>query len=116
MMKSLDNFTGDFAFALIAATPVEERSDVGQNKRIDIRRKSKFARIEKQLICLQARIGILSPSQADILVHLAVCISFVRSWIRHPDLLAWLRVGYPLHSSHLNASSSQMLQNCWDDR
>jgi hypothetical protein len=98
MMKSVDNFTGDFAFALLAATPVDERSDVVQIRRTNIQRIRKFARIEKRLFRLQARIGILSANHADNLVHLVVCITFVRSWIRNPDVLAWLRVRYPRHA------------------
>ncbi|MFM0204694.1 hypothetical protein PQR53_33195 [Paraburkholderia fungorum] len=101
VMKLVDNFTGDFACALLAATPAGERSCVVQTQRSDILRMRSFARSEKRLIGLHARSQVLCVSHADNLVGLAVCISFVRTWIRSPDVLAWLRVAHPHHLASL---------------
>lgn len=101
VMKSVDNFTGDFACALLAATPANEITDVVQAHRSDARRTRNFARSEKRLIDLHAHNLVLSVRHGDNLVCLAVYTSLVRSWIRSEDVLTWLRARYPDHAASL---------------
>jgi hypothetical protein len=101
VMRSVDNFTGDFACALLAATPARERSDVAPHHFANAQRTRRFARLEKQLAGLSARSQILSPNHDANLVRLAVNSSFVRGWICSSDLLAWLRASHPDHLTAL---------------
>lgn len=101
VMSTADNFTGDFAHAFLAATPDGQRTVVTRAHASDDSRTRSFARIEKRLIGLQTKSRILSADHNDNLVYLAVCSSYVRSWIHSYDVLAWLRMRYPHHAASL---------------
>ncbi|MFM0158012.1 plasmid partitioning protein RepB C-terminal domain-containing protein [Paraburkholderia sediminicola] len=101
VMSTADNFTGDFAHAFLAATPDCQRTAVARAHASGDSRTRSFARIEKRLIGLQAKNQVLSADHNDNLLHLAVCSSYVRSWIHSYDVLAWLRMRYPHHAVSL---------------
>ncbi|MGQ7934681.1 plasmid partitioning protein RepB C-terminal domain-containing protein [Paraburkholderia sp. D1E] len=97
LMNAVDNVKGDFAQALLAATPDGMRTHVARSQRVDSRRTQSFARIEKQLLAVHARNEILSAGHNDSLHYLAVCVSYIRGWTHNGDVLAWLRLRYPTY-------------------
>lgn len=101
LMNAVDNLTGDFAHALLAATPEGMRATVARSPRVDNRRARSFARIEKRLMGLYAKNQMLSAGYNDNLRDLAVSASYVRSWTHNRHVLAWLRLHYPVHTASL---------------
>ncbi|MFL9858076.1 hypothetical protein PQR72_20435 [Paraburkholderia madseniana] len=97
----MDNLTGDFAHALLAATPEGMRATVARSQRIDNSRARSFARIEKRLMGLYTKNQMLSAGHNDNLRYLAVCASYVRGWTHNRHVLAWLRLHYPVHAASL---------------
>lgn len=101
LMNSVGNVTGDFAHALLAATPEGMRTTVARSQRVDSRRTRSFATVEKRLVGLHTKNQILSGGHNDNLRYLAVCISYVRGWTHSDDVLDWLRLRYPNHAASL---------------
>ncbi|MFM0732863.1 hypothetical protein PQQ52_20515 [Paraburkholderia sediminicola] len=101
LMRAVDNYTGDFAHALLAATPEDHRAVVSRVRRCDRNRTRRFERIEKRLIGLQRKNHALSAGHNVNLLYLAVCGSYIRSWVQNYDVIAWLQVLYPLHAASL---------------
>jgi hypothetical protein len=101
LMNAVDNVTGDFAHALLAATPDSMRTTVARSQRVDSRRTQSFATIEKRLLGLLRRNEILSAGHNGNLHYLAVCVSHVRGWTHNGHVLAWLRLHYPIHAASL---------------
>ncbi|MGF6900378.1 hypothetical protein [Paraburkholderia sp. GAS348] len=101
LMNAVDNLTGDFAHALLAATPEGMRVTVARSERVDSSRARSFARIEKRLMGLHAKNQMLSAGHNDNLRYLAVCASYVRGWTHNRHIVAWLRLHYPVHAASL---------------
>lgn len=104
VMRAADNFSGDLAFALLAATRGNLKADSRCMSGIDNRRARQFAKLEKQLVGFQARAGELIICHNDNLFHVAVSGSCVRHWLHNRDLLVWLRVKYPTEATFLESS------------
>jgi hypothetical protein len=92
LMAAVDNYSGDFAHALLAATPENSRATVERVRRCVGGRTRSFATLEKRLIGLLEQNHILSTAHNTNLLFLAVCGSCIRSWVRNCDVFAWLRV------------------------
>ncbi|WP_434108157.1 hypothetical protein [Paraburkholderia caffeinilytica] len=101
LMGTLDNVTGDFAHALLAATPAGLRVVARRSQRVDRRRVQRFARLEKRLLAAHVKNQLLSAGHNDNLRYLAVCISFIRGWTSSDGILVWLRLRYPIQTASL---------------
>jgi hypothetical protein len=101
LMSAVGNLTGDFARALLAATPEGMRATVARSQRVDNSHARSFARIEKRLMGLHTKNQMLSAGHNDNLRCLAVCASYVRGWTHNRHVLAWLRLHYPVHAASL---------------
>ncbi|MFM0367845.1 hypothetical protein [Paraburkholderia aspalathi] len=101
LMRAVDDITGDFAHALLAATPENMRTVVVRRQRFDDSRKRSFAKLEKLLTDLQGKNQTLSVAHNANLTYLAVCCSYVRGWAHCYDVLSWLHKRYPLYAASL---------------
>ncbi|WP_175773457.1 hypothetical protein [Paraburkholderia phenazinium] len=95
LMCAGNNFGGDFARGLLAATPRVKRiaTDQGRRSREDGARR--LARVERQLLEMLERARNLESVHFDTLVYLAVAGSAVRSWMVNKEVVAWLGARYP---------------------
>ncbi|MCX4150772.1 MULTISPECIES: hypothetical protein [Paraburkholderia] len=107
LMRAVDNYTGDFAHALLAATSEDQRATLLRPPRYDRDRTRSFARIEKRLIGFQQRNQVLSAGHNSNLIYLAVCCACVRSWMHCSDVVAWLDARYPRQAAALTLVATE---------
>jgi hypothetical protein len=102
LMSAVDKNTGDFAYALLLATPEDQRTATAKAHRSNNGPTTRsFTRIERQLIDLQTKNQALSASYNDNLFYLALFSGHVRGWIHSRDVFAWLHSRYALHTASL---------------
>ncbi|CAE6820662.1 MULTISPECIES: plasmid partitioning protein RepB C-terminal domain-containing protein [Paraburkholderia] len=94
-MVAVDNLSGDFARALLAATPSNERADDARGRQSHPDCAGRLARMERGLIRMQLEATELRSHYNDDLVHLALAASFVRGWMRNGLVAAWLQCHHP---------------------
>ncbi|WP_408505962.1 plasmid partitioning protein RepB C-terminal domain-containing protein [Paraburkholderia sediminicola] len=90
IMVAVDNLSGDFARALLAATSASERTDDARGRQSHRDCAGRLARMERGLVQMQREAADLRSHYDDDLVHLAVAASFVRGWMRNEEVTTWL--------------------------
>ncbi|RKF36723.1 plasmid partitioning protein RepB C-terminal domain-containing protein [Paraburkholderia fungorum] len=89
-MVAVDNLSGDFARALLAATPSSERADDARGRQSHPDCAGRLARMEQGLVQIQLEAAELRSHYYDDLFHLALAASYVRGWMRNEVVTAWL--------------------------
>ncbi|NPT67394.1 hypothetical protein GS910_24655 [Paraburkholderia sp. RL16-012-BIC-B] len=89
-MVAVDNLSGDFARALLAATPSSERVDDARGRQSHPDFAGRLARMEQGLVQMQVEAAELRSHYDDDLFHLAVAASYVRGWMRNKVVTTWL--------------------------
>ncbi|MFM0651800.1 hypothetical protein [Paraburkholderia sediminicola] len=95
MMVALDNLSGDFARALLAATLPAERSDDARGRQSHPGYRGRLAKMEQGLSQLQREATELELCYNDDLFYLALASSYVRNWTRNEVVYPWLRSHHP---------------------
>lgn len=90
IMVAANNLSGDFARALLAATPAGERTDDARGRQSHPDCVSRLARIERELAQMQINAAGRRSRYEDDLVYLALTASFVRGWMNNAVVAAWL--------------------------
>ncbi|MGF6725212.1 hypothetical protein P3T43_004583 [Paraburkholderia sp. GAS41] len=101
LMCACNNFGGDFARALLSATPRAQMIASGPHKRSGGDRARRFAGAECQLLEMLERAKNLATGYNIELVYLAVAGSAVRSWLLNDDVVAWIASRYPMYLPNL---------------
>ncbi|MFM0598411.1 hypothetical protein PQQ68_35785 [Paraburkholderia dilworthii] len=86
----MNNLTGDFARALLAATSANERTDDARGRQSHPDCASRLARMERELVQMQVDASEQRSRYEDNLVYLALTASFVRNWMRNEVIATWL--------------------------
>lgn len=94
-MVAVDNLCGDFARALLAATPSSERVDDARGRQSHADCAARLAKMEQGLVQMQLEAAQLRSHYDDDLFHLALAASYVRGWMRHEVVTAWLSSHHP---------------------
>lgn len=94
-MVAVDNLSGDFARALLAATPSNERSDDARGRQSHPDCAGRLARMERGLVQMQFEAAELRSHYDDDLFHLALAASHVRGWMRNEVVTTWLYSHHP---------------------
>lgn len=94
-MVAVDNLSGDFARALLAATPSSERVDDARGRQSHPDFAGRLARMEQGLVQMQLEAAELRSHYDDDLFHLALAASYVRGWMRNEVVTTWLRSHHP---------------------
>ncbi|ASV96810.1 plasmid partitioning protein RepB C-terminal domain-containing protein [Paraburkholderia aromaticivorans] len=94
-MVAMDNLSGDFARALLAATPSSERVDDARGRQSHPDCATRLARMERRLIQMQLEAAELRWQYDDDLFHLALAASYVRGWMRNEVVTTWLYSHHP---------------------
>lgn len=89
-MVAVDNLSGDFARALLAATPPNERVDDARGRQSHPDFAGRLARMEQGLVQMQLEAAELRSHYDDNLFHLALAASYVRGWMRSEVVTTWL--------------------------
>ncbi|MDR6495230.1 hypothetical protein J2797_005146 [Paraburkholderia terricola] len=95
IMVAVDNLSGDFARALLAATPSSQRSDDARGRQSHPDCVDQLARIERGLVQMQREAAELRLHHGDNLVHLVLAASVVRDWMMNEVVTTWLHSHYP---------------------
>lgn len=98
VMVGVGNCSGDFARALLAATPASQRADDPRGRRSDPERARRLAKMEKGLMHRQAEARSIACACNDDLYGLAQAASFVRGWMHDNVVRAWLQSHYPCNT------------------
>ena len=101
LMLRQDNLTGDFARALLAATPADRRVDNGHlcSSRPDCTRA--LARIVTRLAAAQENAEVLRADHDANLLFLTLAAGWTRTWIRDDVIGQWLASRLPAHLAAL---------------
>ena len=94
-MVAVDNLSGDFARALLAATRSSQRSDDARGRQSHPDCVDQLARIERGLLQMQREAAELRLHHDDNLVHLVLAASVVRDWMTNEVVTTWLHSHYP---------------------
>ncbi len=94
-MVAVDNLSGDFARALLAATPSSERTDDARGRQSHPDCAARLAGMERGLVQMQLEAAELRSHYDDELFHLALAASYVRGWMRNEVVTTWLRSHHP---------------------
>jgi hypothetical protein len=94
-MAAVDNLSGDFARALLAATPSSERVDDARGRQSHPDCAARLAGMERGLVQMQLEAAELRSHYDDDLLHLALAASYVRGWMRNEVVTTWLRSHHP---------------------
>ena len=94
-MVAVGNLSGDFARALLAATPSSERVDDARGRQSHPACAGRLARMEQGLVQMQLEAAELSSHYDDDLFHLALAASYVRGWMRNELVTTWLSSHHP---------------------
>ncbi|MFP3564062.1 plasmid partitioning protein RepB C-terminal domain-containing protein [Paraburkholderia sp. SIMBA_030] len=94
-MVAVDNLSGDFARALLAATPSSERVDDARGRQSHADCANRLARMERGLVQMQLEAAELRAHYDDDLFHLALAASYVRGWMRNEVVTTWLYSHHP---------------------
>lgn len=94
-MVAVDNLCGDFARALLAATPSSERVDDARGRQSHADFAARLAGMERGLVQMQLEAAELRSHYDDDLFHLALAASYVRGWMRNDVVTTWLRLHHP---------------------
>lgn len=95
LMVRGNNCSGDFARALLAATPASQRADDPRGRQSNCERARQLSGMEKGLVRMQVMAGSLKSAFDDDLYYLALAASFVRSWMGDDVVRTWLQAHYP---------------------
>jgi hypothetical protein len=95
VMIGQNNCSGDFARALLAATPAHLRIDDPRGRQSHPGRAKRLAVMERGLVKMQARAQDLTVAYNDELLLLALAASYIRGWIQNDVLRLWLRSRHP---------------------
>jgi len=107
IMLRQDNLSGDFARALLAATPANMRADDRQLCRVHPDCNRRLARIIHRLVAAQHEADILRARHDENLLALTLTAGWARTWIRDDVIASWL-------ASHRPASLA-VLERIVDD-
>jgi hypothetical protein len=94
-MVAVDNLSGNFARALLAATPSNKRSDDARGRQSHAHFAGRLARMEQGLVEMQLEATELRSHYEDNLFYLALAASYVRSWMRSKVITTWLGSHHP---------------------
>lgn len=94
-MVAVDNLCGDFARALLAATPSSERTDDARGRQSHPDCAGRLARMEQGLVQIQLEAAELRSHYDNDLFHLALTASYVRGWMRSEVVATWLSSHHP---------------------
>ncbi|MFM0502934.1 plasmid partitioning protein RepB C-terminal domain-containing protein [Paraburkholderia caffeinilytica] len=94
-MTAVDNLCGDFARALLAATPSSERVDDARGRQSHPDYAGRLARMERGLVQMQLEATELRSHYDGDLFHLALAASYVRGWMRNEVVTTWLSSHHP---------------------
>ncbi|WNC95042.1 hypothetical protein RI103_34775 [Paraburkholderia sp. FT54] len=95
VMNAVDNFSGDFARALLAATPASKRADDARGRQSHAECAARLARLELGLVQLQREAAELRSQYEADLVQLALTASFVRDWMKNKVVAEWIHLHHP---------------------
>ncbi|CAD6562259.1 hypothetical protein LMG28727_07700 [Paraburkholderia kirstenboschensis] len=101
LMLRQDNLTGDFARALLAATPADRRIDDGHLCRSSPDCTRALARIVIRLAAAQKDAERLRADHDSNLVFLTLAAGWVRTWIRDDVIGQWLTSREPAYLAAL---------------
>ncbi|WP_367117591.1 plasmid partitioning protein RepB C-terminal domain-containing protein [Paraburkholderia phenazinium] len=94
-MVAVDNLSGNFARALLAATPSSKRGDDARGRQSHPDSARRLARMEQGLIQMQLEAAELRSHYDDDLFHLALAACYVRGWMRNEVVTTWLHSRHP---------------------
>lgn len=97
-MVAVDNLCGDFARALLAATPSSERVDDARGRQSHPDFAARLAGMERGLVQMQLEAAELRSHYDDDLFHLALAASYVRGWMRNEVVTTRLGSHHPKFS------------------
>jgi hypothetical protein len=107
VMVRQNNCSGDFARALLAATPAGLRADDPRGRQSDRDGVRRLAAMERGLIRAQLAAQELAAGYYDDLFLLALTASFVGSWMRNDVVRLWLQSRYPGNAVTLGRMASR---------
>ncbi|PRX31673.1 hypothetical protein B0G75_105463 [Paraburkholderia sp. BL18I3N2] len=107
VMVRQNNCSGDFARALLAATPAGLRADDPRGRQSDREGVRRLADMERGLIRVQLVAQELAAGYYDDLFLLALTASFVGSWMRNDVVRLWLQSRYPGNAVTLGRMASR---------
>lgn len=102
-MLAVDNLTGDFARALLAATPAAGRADDARGRQSHAECAARLANMEQELLQMQRDCLELRSHYDDDLMYLALAASFVRKWMRDEVVASWLHAHHAKYAIVLDA-------------
>ncbi|NYH24211.1 hypothetical protein GGD40_003690 [Paraburkholderia bryophila] len=91
----MDNLSGDFARALLAATPANERTDDARGRQSHPDCANRLGRMERELAQMQVEAAEKRSRYEADLVYLALTASFVRNWMNNEVIVSWLESHHP---------------------
>ncbi|WP_306456595.1 plasmid partitioning protein RepB C-terminal domain-containing protein [Paraburkholderia bryophila] len=94
-MVAVDNLSGDFARALLAATPANERTDDARGRQSHPDCANRLGRMERELAQMQVEAAEKRSRYEADLVYLALTASFVRNWMNNEVIVSWLESHHP---------------------
>lgn len=100
-MQDGNNYTVDFARALLAATPRDLRASGARIRKADEARAVLLAGIERSLMGLQLDTRALEQNHNSKLFFLALGGGVVRLWASNGEVKSWLRARYPRYAVFL---------------
>jgi len=101
LMLRQDNLTGDFARALLAATPADRRIDGGHLCRSSPEGARALGRIVTTLAAAQENAEVLRADHDANLLFLTLAAGWTRTWIRDDVIGPWLASRLPAHFAAL---------------
>lgn len=101
LMRRQDNLTGDFARALLAATPEDRRVDSGRLCRSSPDCTRALARIVTRLAAAQESAEVLRAGHDANLLFLTLAAGWTRTWLRDDVIGQWLASRLPAHLAAL---------------
>lgn len=106
IMVRQNNVSGDFARALLAATPGCQRADDPRGRQSNRDRARLLAEMERGLVGMQETARDLAAGYHDDLFFLALIASFVRGWMEDDVVRDWLGSQYAGNAATLERIAS----------
>lgn len=101
IMVAQDNLSGDFARALLAATPANERLDDARGRQSHPDCVRRLARTVGRLVEVQKEAALLRARNDQNLLCLTLAAGWTRTWIHDEVVAAWLLSHHPKYAAVL---------------
>ncbi|CAH2913460.1 MAG: hypothetical protein CPSOU_2277 [uncultured Paraburkholderia sp.] len=107
LMVRQENLSGDFARALLAATPPAKRIDHGHSAQLNPASARQLGRTVEKLTAAQRDVEALLAHHHENLVFVTLAAGWARTWIHDEVIADWLASRHPEYAAVLDRAVSQ---------